>query len=377
MKSKFIKWTLAIAFLLLGILLSVYLIYGGGKEYPDISTTAVYGKEDLEKVLSFQEPIGNVAASKDSTLPERVFFTIHPESRPDSNKLMEIQNGKATPYPSRTFQDSFNTILGVFTDEHHRLWVIDHGNHGFDDVKLQAFDLRTDQLVHEYIFPSDIAPKLSFFNDLSVSPDGKYIVVANVSFFGKDPSIAIYDLESGRSMNRLIDHPSVKDQGYVPHPPQKKMRFFGGLVDLLTGVDGIDFSRDGQYVYYAAMGHEALYRIPTQDLFHFSLSENELSTKVEKVANKPLSDGIRTDHQGNVYITDIEHRGIYLVPPSGQGYTLIKDDRIQWADGLSLSGHNNFYLADSDIPNQMLQSKAHIAAHAPYHIFKFKAINHE
>ena len=31
--------------------------------------------------------------------------------------------------------------------------------------------------------------QLSFFNDLQVSPDGRYVYIADVSFFGKNPAI--------------------------------------------------------------------------------------------------------------------------------------------------------------------------------------------
>ncbi len=364
--------SLILLFLILAIFLR--LRYGGGKEYLDISTDPLYDKTELIEFFAYEEPIGNVAASKDTSQPTRIFFTIHPESRPEENRLMEIVGPDAIPYPNAEYQQNFTTILGVFTDQQNRLWTIDHGNHGFAPVKLTAFDLATDEVVHEYIFPAEVGKKLSFFNDLSVSPDGQYIVVANVSFFGKKPSIAVYNLATGESRNLLEGHPSLRHEGYVPVTPAKKMRFFGGLVDLLTGIDGIDFSRDGEYVYYASMGHSGLFRVSTHVITDFSKTEAEVAAAVERVADKPLSDGIRTDFAGNVYITDIENQGVYVVPPEGKGFTLIKDERIRWADGLSITNDGTFYLADSDIPNQMLQRKAHMAEHAPYYIYKFKAI---
>gem|GEM_PF-201379 len=371
-----LKYTaLPVVGLLLILAIFLRLRYGGGEEYKDVSTAPFYNKSQLELVIAHDKAVGNVAASKDTSTATRVFFTIHPESRPERIKLMEIVNGEAQSYPNIGYQDSLVTPLGVFTDQQNRLWVIDHGNHGFDPVKVIGFDLTTDQVAHEYRFPSDVAGKLSFFNDLSVSPDGTYLVAANVSFFGKKPSLAVYNLRTGESVNRLVGHPSVRDEGFVPVTPTKKMRFLGGLIDLLTGIDGIDFSRDGKYVYYAAMGHSKLFRIPTAVLTDFKLTDSKVANAVEAVAEKPLSDGIRTDFNGNIYITDIEHQGVYVVTPKGKGFTLIKDDRIQWADGLSLTNGGNIYLADSDIPNLMLQSKEHIAEHAPYHIYRFKALN--
>ncbi len=375
MKKRILLYILtALVSLLVLLVLFLRLRYGGGQEYKDLSTAPVYTQSQLEKVIAFEEPIGNVAASKDTTQATRVFFTIHPESRPETNKLMEIVDGTAVPYPNTKFQEHFNTILGVFTDQQNRLWIIDHGNHGFDPVRVVAFDLATNTIIHEYDFPEIVAKKLSFFNDLSVSPNGKYLAVANVSFFGKKPSIAIYNLETGKSKNQLENHSSVQHEKYVPVTPTKKMRFFGGVADLLTGIDGIDFSRDGKYIYYAPMGSSGLYRVPTAVITDFTKTEEEIATSVERVANKPLSDGIRTDFAGNVYITDIEHQGVFVVTPEGKGFTLIKDKRIQWADGLSMTNGGIFYLADSDIPNQMLQSKEHIAKHAPYHIYKFKRL---
>jgi hypothetical protein len=63
----------------------------------------------------------------------------------------------------------------------------------------------------------------------------------------------VYDVENRRSRSLLDGHPSVDHQHFVPETPAKKMRFFGGLVDLLTGIDGLDVSRDGAYVYWAPM----------------------------------------------------------------------------------------------------------------------------
>lgn len=378
MKNIF-KW-IAILLVTLTAILWIYLRfnYGGGVEYPNISTNPIYDQSQLELVISYEEPIGNVAASIDTNFAQRVFFTIHPESRPSNHKLVEIVNGKAIPYPNETAQSElFETVLGVFVDLQHRLWTIDHGNHGFGNVKLTAFDLRTNKVVHEYIFPDEVGEKLSFFNDLSVTPDGKYVFVADVSFFGQNPSLIVYNIEKGQSRRLLERHESVYHENYVPVTPNKKMRFFGGAVDLLTGIDGLDISRDGQYIYYAAMGHSGLYRIPVSICIDFSKTNEEVNQSIERVSDKPLSDGIRTDYEGNVYITDIENQGIFVVEPSGKKYTLIKDERIRWADGMALGADGYMYLADSDIPNQMMRTKSNMKRNAPYNIFKFKPLSEE
>lgn len=360
--------------LVLALVAFVYARYGGGKPYPtDISTAPLLGPDALEVVIAYPEPIGNVAASNDTATAQRVFFTVHPESRPEWIKLLEIKHGQGVPYPSEAAQTMFNTPLGVFCDRQNRLWVIDHGNHGLDGVKLMAFDLGTNQLVHQYTFPQAVAEKGSFFNDLSVSPDGNFVVVADVSFWRKSPSLVVYDIAKGQSRSLLDGHASVENQGWMPVNKIKKMRFFGGLADLMPGIDGLDIDPTGQWIYYAAMSHDEAYRVPLAIATDFSTAPEDVAKSVESIGKKPLSDGIRADSAQNVLITDVDHNGIFVINAvSKKSFTLIKDDRIRWADGLSKGGDGYWYLADSAIPHQMLQSKEHMAENKPYYIFRFK-----
>lgn len=377
--KKIIRRTAQALLVLLVLLLAiVYLRHGGGKMFRDLSGTPILGAADLEVYFQSDEPVGNVAASRDTTQPVRVFITIHPESRPENHKVLEITGGVAKPYPDATAQKTlFNTVLGLYTDNQNRLWSIDHGNHGSAPVRLLAFDLTTDRIVHDYTFPKEVAEKGSFFNDLCVTPDGKFVLIADVSFWRKKPSLIVYDVENKRSRSLLDGHPSVENQGYVPVTPAKKMRFFGGLADLMPGIDGLDVDPLGQYVYWAAMSHDGLFRLPLITAIDFNLDPQAIAGKVERVADKPLSDGIRVDKEGTVLITDVEHQGVHAIAPDGKNYTLIKDTRIRWADGLSLGGDGYWYLADSDIPDQMLQSKKHMQAHKPYFVFRFKMPAHQ
>ena len=59
-------------FLLLGLGLAViaWIRYGGGDPYPDLSTPSLLSDSELREVLSYPEPIGNVAVSSTG----RVFF---------------------------------------------------------------------------------------------------------------------------------------------------------------------------------------------------------------------------------------------------------------------------------------------------------------
>ncbi|MCB0551093.1 MAG: hypothetical protein KDD19_26215 [Phaeodactylibacter sp.] len=372
MKKTLIGLASGLAIILILLSITLYSRYGGGQEYDYVPAEPFLGKEQVYEFFSFEEPIGNVAATPD-TANTRVFFTIHPESRPKHNKLCEIVEGKAVPYPTES-QEQYITPLGLFADRQNRLWVIDHGNHGLSGARLLAFNLATNEQVMEYTFSGDVAEKGSFFNDLSVTPDGKFVFIADVSFFGKQPSLVVFDVEQQRARSLLDGHESVSGQGYVPVTPSKKMRFLGGLVDLMPGIDGLDVSPDGAYVYYAAMSHSHMYRVPVGLCTDFSKTPEEVAAGVEMVSRKPLSDGIRVGPDGWVYITDIEHQSIDWVDPAvgGKPRNLLQDSRIRWADGLSFGGDGYCYLADSAIPDQMLRTKGHMRERAPYYIFRWR-----
>ena len=359
---------------LLGLLALVAILmvvlhfrYGGGEPYPDLSGTPMFAEDALEVVVTSPEPIGNHAVSADG----RVFYTIHPESRPAGAKLLEWVDGAPKPFPSDEAQSLFETPLGVVVDRQNRLWLIDHGNHATGVARLFAFDLTTGALVHDHVFDSSVAQLGSFLQDLQVDSTGKHVFIADVSFWRKNPGLVVYDVEANRARRVLDSDPSVSAQDWLIRNPTKDMVFFGVVV-LKPGVDGIAIDRNDEWVYYGAMTHDTMYRIKVADLLDDSLSQGALAARVEAVGQKPLNDGLSTDNAGNLLITDVEHNAVIRMKPDGELTTLVRDNRIRWADALSYGPDGWLYVADSAIPDQMLQTKAHIEANAPYHIFRFK-----
>ena len=85
-----------------------------------------------------------------------------------------------------------------------------------------------------------------------------------------------------------------------------------------------------------------------------------------------MSDGFSRDNAGNIYITDVEHSAVFVVGPELPLTTLIQSDEIRWADALSFGPDGWLYLADSALPDLILQPREHIEAAGPYRIFRFQ-----
>ena len=349
------------------LVVMLHLRYGGGQPYPDLSTPPLLEDAGLEVVLDYPEPVGNVAVSASG----RVFFTVHPEARPQGNRLLEYVAGAAEPYPhGAAQQELFDTVLGVAVDSLDRLWTIDHGNHGLRAPRLLAFDLNSNELIHDQVFDAGIAPRGSFLQDLQVSRDGRTVFIADASIWRKRPAIIVYDIGSATARRVLEAHASVSAEDYVIHSHGVPMTFGKGLVALRAGIDGI--AADDQWLYYGALSGAGLFRVPLADLVNEELPNSQLAARVERVATKPLSDGLSIDLAGNVYGTDIEHGAIFIVGADGKARTLLHSDRLRWPDALSFGPGGWLYVADSGLADVVLKPREHIAAHAPYRIYRLR-----
>jgi sugar lactone lactonase YvrE len=117
---------------------------------------------------------------------------------------------------------------------------------------------------------------------------------------------------------------------------------------------------------------EKLYRVKTEHLIDENLSSEELSSYVEVFSEKTMSDGITTDIDNNIYISDMEHSAVHIIGQDRTLETLIEDPVFRWPDGFSFGPDGWLYFTCSDLMNVVGKSASHIDENAPYQIFRFK-----
>jgi sugar lactone lactonase YvrE len=346
--------------------------YGGGDPFPQRGTVPAMAASALEVVAELPSPPGNIAVSEDG----RVFFTFHPEAWPEVN-VAEWVDGKAVPYPSRAFQSGegepryFRSVLSLRVDRQGRLWTLDTAHHGAGSGRLLAFDLDDGEVVHEYVFPREIAGLGSHLNDFQVSPDGGTIYIAEASFFAKTPALIVYDVESQTARRLLEGHHSVEGDDYLPVVQGRPMEAFG-LVAIRPGVDSIALDKTGEWLYFAPVTDPHMYRVRAADLRDPGLSPQALANKVEIFAEKTMSDGITMDTAGNIYISDLEHSAVQRLNPRGELQTLIQSPKLRWPDGFSFGPDGWLYVTCSALHQIIGRPPSSVAKHAPYQIFRFR-----
>lgn len=359
--------------LVLGGLLQLRLRYGGGEAFPDRKMPAREAAPALEIVAELDTPPGNIAVSAEG----RVFLSLHPEARPKL-KVVELRDGQPQPYPSAAFLDCereprcFREVLGLRIDRQNRLWTLDNGQHGLHPGRLLAFDLASGEVVHEYEFPRDIAGLGSHLNDFQVRHDGKFLFIAEASFFGKTPALIVYDVERRRARRVLEGHESVVAERYTPVVEGRRMEVLG-LVSIRPGVDSIALDRSGEWLYFAPVSNTRMYRARLADLLDVHLKPVELKARVEVYGEKTMSDGLTTDEAGNLYISDLEHSAIVLMKPDRSLEQLVRDPKLlRWPDGFSFGPDGWLYVAPSALQEVIGRTPGNIRANAPYPVIRFK-----
>lgn len=347
---------------------------GHGRPFPDRSTPPVMASAAVEIVAELPEPPGNMAVSADG----RVFFTYHAESRPEI-KVLELVKGKPVPYPNLEWQQPrgqgqpyLDQIFNLRIDRQNRLWTLDHGLHGLKTPRLLAFDLATNQLVHQFDFPPEIAGAGSYVQDMQVDSRGEKIYVADIGVFSGKPAVIVYDLKTGKARRLLERHPSVMAEDYEINAQGRRMYPLFGLYWMHPAIDPIALDKNDEWLYFGPMSGGTLYRARTRDLDDASLSADELGRRVEVYAKKSQCDGLTMDLDGNIYVTSIEDGAINVIGTDRSQKTLIKHPKMRWPDGLSFGPDGWLYIADSDIPDLLMQSKSHMRGAAPFYLFRFK-----
>jgi sugar lactone lactonase YvrE len=309
--------------------------------------------------------------------------------------VAEIRDGRPVAYPDPEInqmneQDqpaSLVSVQSVVVDPVDRLWILDTGSPMFKPTryggpKLVCVDLETNQVIKKILIPQDVALPTTYLNDVrfdlrQIKDHDRGIAFITDSSQNGPNGIIVVDLVSGESWRRLSDHPSTKAEDLQSFLPVVEGRSFvikqeNGSTALAAnmGSDGIAISADGDRLYYCPLASRKLYSVSTKALVDRSLDEQSVAGTVEEGDKGGASDGLESDAQGRIYVTNYEHNAILRRNPDDGWETIAYDPRLLWPDTLSMATDGYLYVTANQLHRQARFHDGQDLRRKPYTLFR-------
>ena len=324
------------------------------------------------------QPTGIAISSK-----ARLFVSFPEWGKTPLHSVVEVlPDGTLRPYPNRAWSSAekpddsqpgkhFICVQSVFVDDRDNLWILDPASPSFKGVvkggaKLVKVNLAGDRVEQVIHFDAPVILPESYLNDVRIDTLRQ---IAYITDSGTG-AIIVTNLSDGTSRRVLDSHPSTRaETGYVPVIDGRKLLGENGQPPQIHA-DGIALSPDGNYLYYHALTARRLYRIETVYLRDPIHTPEEVSGKVEKVVDTGLVDGMLITEDGNLYLTLPEEKAIKRLDKDGKLATIVKDERLQWPDSMTLSPGNLLYFTDSQINRMPRFNEGEDRRILPYKLYK-------
>lgn len=309
----------------------------------------VVPKGELEVIARF----GDLGPSGIAVAPSGAVFVGFPRHADDhaGPTLGKLEAGMVVPFPdpamslpsTRPASSRLVSVHGMTTDAHGRLWVIDDGKrarHPIEDggAKVVGFDPETGAVVASIVLRPPVLLSDSHMNDLRVDlthGEGGTAYVTDSSF-GAHPALVVVDIATGRQHRVLATHRSTQPEpGFVANLEGRPLRYEANHPTFpIGGVDGLTLSADSARLYYAPLTSRRLYSIATDVLARWDATDSELEAAVVNEGEKGFADGLASDADDNIYVTDAEHDSIVRRAHDRRLDVLARDPRIVWPDGI-------------------------------------------
>jgi len=220
-----------------------------------------------------------------------------------------------------------------------------------------------------------------FAQDLRVPDDLRHVYLADAGVLGfTSAALIVLDTQTRTAREILKDHDTIAPQDWVMRRTDgKRHRIAFGLVAFRVGVNGLEISEDGDWLVYATMSHDSVYRIPTALLNDPSVSDERLAAAVELLGPAPMSDEITLTQEGDVILTDVENAGLMRLS-DGTLTTLARGDSVDWADSVTISDRGDIWFTDSRLTALLdtfggAPSLDTLRQNAPFPVYRLRSNN--
>jgi hypothetical protein len=318
----------------------------------------------FEVVASLEHAPGNIAVARDG----RVWVTLHPFYSPPA-PLAQVRSGSAV-LPTRDELEAWglHSPLGVLATDAVYLWVLDNARSAPAPPRLVGLDPQL--VVARDIALGPVTPGDSFVNDLAYDGASGHIYIADPAG-GANAALIVIGPDGPRRV--LEGHESVvpEEVDLVIDGRPVELTRDGQTVRPHVGVNPIALGPAGEWLYYGPMHGTRMYRVPTSALRDPEVSADELASRVERFADKPICDGITIDQAGNLYLGDLARNAIGVIDASGRYRELLRHPQLSWVDAFSVGPDGMVYAAVNQLHRAPPFRGGEDESEPPYLIVRF------
>lgn len=339
-------------------------------------------KVDYEVFASVEQSVGNIAFTNKGDL----IYSHHPFFSPAFRVVKYDANTKTTvPFPNKEWNTPRETddhylsnVLGIRNDKNGIVWMLDMGYRNPVTPKIVGWNTITDKLERIYYLPNTSVISTSQPNDMIVDTKNGVFVIADEGIGnggdGSSASLIIVDMKTGKTRRLLEGHRTTLPENTPTMVKGNPLAVNGK--NLLVGCDGITVDKNFEWLYYAPLNGNKIYRVKMNDLLNEGFTEKELDKKIEIYSAKPNNGGLSIDFDGNLYLTAMETNSVVVILAKDKSiHPIVTDEKLLWPDGVSYNVTDGYmYVSAAQVHLGAVFNNGQNLAKAPFYIFRFKPL---
>jgi sugar lactone lactonase YvrE len=348
-----------------------------------LALTAQAGAEPtpaaFDIVARLNQGPGNVTVTGEG----RVILSQHPFYEPAYSVVELKGTDTLVPFPNRALNErnhpadlTLDSVLGIRAAPDGVVWMLDNGMRSGITPKLVGWDTRSDTLHRVIYLPPPVAPKDQFVNDFAVDLDHRRIFISDPAG-GANAALIVVDLDTGAARRVLQGHAGVVPENVdlvIDGRPVQVKDGSGHLVRPRIGVNPITEDLKNEWVYFGPMHGHGLYRVRAADLADEALSAEALASRVERYADKPVSDGISIDRAGNLYLGELAENAIGVITPDRKYRRLGQGPDLSWVDSFSFGPQGGLYAVVNRLHRSAVLNGGENLSKPPYFLIQVQAL---
>lgn len=323
---------------------------------------------ELEVVAELDQAPGNITVTPSG----RIVMSLHQFYDPELRVVTLDENQKLVPFAATVRGDA---VLGIQADRDGVVWMLDNGMRTNRARRLIGWDAEKNRKVAD-IKLGKASPRDAFLNDLVVDRDHETVYIADPAG-GANAAIVVADLKTKKARRVLEGHESVVPEDVdlvIDGTPVRVRTPDGNEIRPRIGVNPIAADAQNEWLYYGPMHGTTMYRVRTADLRDPALKPEELAGRVEKWAERPISDGISMDNAGNIYISDIGNNAVGVITADRKYRILVQDERLSWPDAFSFGPDGKLYVVANQLHRTARLNAGTQTAAPPFHVLRFQPL---